>query len=203
MVGRALIPQGRLAEAGQLLRQALAIREPVYGPNHPSVASTLNELARIAQQQGRLDEAEADYRRMVEIYQRVYDDKHYLIGVALSNLGGVYTERKQYRDAEQVFRDALAMYAETLPADHPYVGIARIRLGRALLRENRFAEAERETRAGYDIVMRQSEPSVKWLQDARKDLVAEYTGLDRPDSATKYRQEFERAEAMATPAASK
>jgi serine/threonine-protein kinase len=203
MVGRALIPQGRLDEASQMLRQALTIRETIYGPYHSNVASTVNELARIAQQQGRLDEAEAGYRRMADIYHRVYGDKHYLIGVALSNLGSVATERKQYREAEQEFRRALAMYAETLPADHPYVGNTRIRLGRALLRANRFDEAERETRAGYDILMRQSEPSVKWLQDARKDLVAEYTGLDRPDSATKFRQEFERAEATATPAASK
>jgi serine/threonine-protein kinase len=170
-----------------MLRQALAIRMRVYGPNHQSVASTLNELGRVAQQQGRLDDAETNYRRMIEIYKAIYNDKHYLIGVALSNLGGVYTDRKQYREAEQLFREALRRYAETLPADHLYVGIAQIKMGRALLLQGRYADAERATLAGYKIVGAQSNSGVTWLQNARKDLIAEYEGLKQPVEAAKYR----------------
>jgi tetratricopeptide (TPR) repeat protein len=127
MIGRALIPQGRLDEAKEPLRQALAIRERVYGPDHPSVASTLNELAKIAQQEGRLDEAEAGFRRMMRIYQTAFHDKHYLIGLAISNLGGVQLDRGDNREAERLFREALRRYGETLPADHLYAGIARIK----------------------------------------------------------------------------
>jgi eukaryotic-like serine/threonine-protein kinase len=194
MVGRALIPQKRLAEADTVLRQALAIRERVYGPDHPLVASTVNELAKIAQQQGRLDEAEAGFRRMVRIYQTAYHDKHYLIGIALANLAGVYVDRKEYTQAERLFRDALGRYAATLPADHLYVGIARIKLGRAILAQRRFADAERETRSGYDIVSKQSDASVSWLMGARKDLIAEYGALNRPDQAGRFRTELARLE---------
>jgi serine/threonine-protein kinase len=192
MIGRALIPQGRLDEAKEPLRQALAIRERVYGPDHPSVASTLNELAKIAQQEGRLDEAEAGFRRMMRIYQTAFHDKHYLIGLAISNLGGVHLDRGDNREAEGLFREALRRYGETLPADHLYAGIARIKLGRALLRQARYAEAAHETQAGYGIVTKKADPSLGWLQNARQDLVAEYTALRRLDQAAKYQAELDR-----------
>jgi tetratricopeptide (TPR) repeat protein/predicted Ser/Thr protein kinase len=194
MIGRALIPQKRLAEADTVLKQALAIREHVYGPDHPNVASTLNELAKVAQQEGRLDEAEAGFRRMARIYQTTYHDNHYLIGIALANLAGVYVERKDYVEAVRLFHDALRRYAATLPADHLYVGIGRIRLGRAILLQGHFAEAERETRSGYEIVSKQSDASVSWLTNARRDLVAEYEALKRPDEAAKFRAEIARLE---------
>jgi serine/threonine-protein kinase len=67
-----------------MLQQVLAIQEKVYGKVHPRVASTLNELGRIAQQEAKVDDAEADFSRMAEIYRTVYAGKHYYIGVALS-----------------------------------------------------------------------------------------------------------------------
>jgi len=190
MLGRVLIPQGRLDEASDLLHQALAIRENVFGKVHPSVASTLNELGRVAQQQGRLDEAEADFRRMADIYRAVYHDKHYLIGVALSNLGSVYMDRKDHAQAERFFREAVRRYRETLSEDHLYMGIVRIKLGRSLLRQRRFADGAQESLAGYQIVSRQPDPAANWLQNARRDLVAEYDSLRQPDQAAKFRAEL-------------
>jgi serine/threonine-protein kinase len=192
MIGRALIPQGRLREARELLEQALAIRERVYGPVHPNVASTVNELAKIAQQEGRLDDAEAGFRRMARIYQAVYHGPHYLIGIADSNLGGVEVDRGRFADAEGLFREALRQYAATLPPGHLYAGIARIKLGRALLRQRRYAEAEQESRTGYEIVVKQSDPAVNWLRNARTDLVAEYGALRRPEQAAKFQAELAR-----------
>lgn len=42
---RLLITQGKLDEAEPLFERALDIRERVLGPEHPDVASTLNNLA--------------------------------------------------------------------------------------------------------------------------------------------------------------
>ncbi len=190
MIGRALIPQGKLAEASTLLRDALVIRERVYGPDHPSVASTLSELGKVAQQEGRLDEAEAYFRRMAGIYKAAYDDKHYLIGVALSNLGSVVQERGDVEGAERLFREVIRRYEETLSPEHLYMGITRIKLGRALLRQRRYAEAEKETRAGYEILIAQTDPSVTWVKSARNDLVEEYVALNRPEDAARFRAEL-------------
>jgi len=190
MLGRALVRQEKYADAAEMLEQALVIQERVYGRVHPRVASTLNELGKVAQSEGKLDTAETYFRRMAEIYRTVYADKHYLIGVALSNLSGVYLQRKDYQRAEQLLRDALARFGSTLPADHPLTGIGLVRLGHVLVQEKRFAEAERQSRAGYDIVMKKASSSVTWIQTAREDLAIEYDSLGQPGMAQRFRAEL-------------
>ena len=177
ILARVLTAQGKLDEAAALLRESLAIQERAYGNAHPRVASTVSELGKVALEQGKLNEAEADFNRALAIWTKAYDGKHHYIANALANLGGVYMERHQYARAESYFRDALAMYAQTLPPGHQQVGIARIRLGRALLREHRYADAEAESRAGEEILAKQSNPPAKWLHDARQDLADESAAL--------------------------
>jgi serine/threonine protein kinase/tetratricopeptide (TPR) repeat protein len=187
IVAQSLTYQQRYAEADALLRQSLAILERAYGPVHPRVAFALNELGNVAVRQGKLNEAEAYFTREIAIDRSVYGDDHSVISIAQSNLAGVYAKRKQYARAEQLFREALARYARTLPADHINVAVARIRLGNVLLGERKYAEAESESRAGYDILAKQTSPSVTWLQVARTDLAAELDALREPEQAARFR----------------
>jgi serine/threonine-protein kinase len=50
------------------------------------------------------------------------------------------------------------IFTEMQSADHINTGIARTKLGRTLLREHRLSEAEKESRAGYEILIRQMAP---------------------------------------------
>ena len=190
ILGRTLVAENRYSEATDLLQQALAIQERVYGKVHPRVASALNELGKVALQEGKLDDAEAYFRRMVDIEKSVYGDKHYLVATALSNLGSVYMERKEYARAEDIFRDVVRRYTEELSPNHPNTGIARIKLGRSLLRQQRYSDAEVESRAGYEILIKQTSPSINWLQNARQDLAEEYTALNRPADTAKFKAEL-------------
>ena len=197
-LGRCLASEQKLTEADTVLRQALEALERTYGPVHPRVASALNEYSRVKQSEGKLDEAEAGFRRMADIYRTIYHDKHYVISIALSNIAGVLQERKRYAEAEALFREAVKRYDGLLAPDHQLVGIARARLGRAIRLQGRWAEAERESLAGYTILMKQSTPSVTWVQRARMDLAIEYDSLGRSQDAAKVR-----ADSVAMEAASK
>jgi serine/threonine protein kinase/tetratricopeptide (TPR) repeat protein len=191
MLGRALNHENRYSEALDVLGQAVAIRERVYGPNHPTVASTVNELGGIALGQKKYDDAERYFRRMIAVYRASYGEKqHYTIGIAVSNLGSVYLAKGDYGQAEPLFREAIDIYLKTLSADHLNTGIARVKLGRTLLRQQRYADAEAQSRAGYDILHQQMNPGVSWLQNARTDLIDEYTELKRPDDAAHFRAEL-------------
>ena len=108
----------------------------------------------------------------------------------LSNLRSVDMERKQYARAEEIYRDVVRRYTEELSPNHPNTGIARIKLGRSLLRQQRYAEAEVESRAGYEILIKQTNPTISWLQNARQDLAEEYTALGRPADTAKFKAEF-------------
>ncbi|MGH9652421.1 MAG: tetratricopeptide repeat protein [Bryobacteraceae bacterium] len=182
ILARALIAEKRDQEAEDLLRPALAIEERVYGKVHPAIASTLNELGGIALRRGQLDEAEKLYRRQEKIYQSVYGDHHYLTALGIANLGKVYFARKQYAEAERLFRDVVRRDTEALSASHQFTAVARIELGRTLLRQHRYAEAEKESRAGYEALVKTS-PQGAWLPSARRDLAEIYRALHRPEQA--------------------
>jgi len=190
MLGRALVFEKHDSEATVMLKEALAIRERVYGPVHPSVASTLNELGNIAYAADSLDQAEAYYTRMVDIYRKVYHDHHFRIGIAMANLAGVYMDRKEYPRAEKLYREALDIYKTTLEPTNINVGIGKIKLGRSLLRQGRFGEASRESLAGYQILITQTDPAVSFLRAARKDLIAAYDSMGQPEKAVKFRAEL-------------
>ena len=96
-----------------------------------------------------------------------------------------------------MFRQAIAMYEATLPATHTSIGIAKIKLGRAILRLGRFAEAEVESRAGYEILAPQLNPTASWLVSARADLATAYDSLGRRADAVSWRVETESVSKLA------
>ena len=194
-LAESLTYQKKYEEAVSALEQALAIQKRVYGPVHPSVAETLNELGNVASMRDQLDEAEGRFRLTVDIYRAVYGDHHYLVAIALSNLAGIAMDKKDYPRAEQLFRDVIRRLRETLPADNINTAIAHVKLGRTLLRENKYTDAETETRAGYELLMKQSSPSTSFTHAARKDLAAEYDALQQPEKAARFRAELVQATA--------
>jgi tetratricopeptide (TPR) repeat protein len=162
----------------------------VYGPVHPAVASTLNELASVAYQQDRYDDAEARWGRMLSIYQSIYGDHHYLIAIATSNLATVSYGRKDYHRAEALYREAIRRFSETQGPDHLNTGIAHTKLGRTLLKQGRFSEARVESLAGHDILVKQASPSLSFLQNSLKDLAAAADSLREVSVGDHYRREL-------------
>jgi serine/threonine-protein kinase len=190
MLGRALQMELHLDEATAVLTRAVAIQERVFGPVHPRVASAVNDIGSVALKRGRYDEAEAAFRRMDQIYKSVYGTKHYLIGIAVSNIGSVYTARGDHKRAEPYYREAIAMYEATQGAQHMNTGIGRLKLGDALVGQERYSEAEKELLAGYEILTKQTSPSVSWLKRARENLVKLYTASNQPEKAKAFETEL-------------
>ena len=190
MLGRALQIQLRLDEAADVLRRAVAIQERVFGPVHPRVASAVNDLGAVAQRRGNYDEAEAAFRRMRDIYKSVYGTNHYLNGIAISNIGGVYTARQDYKGAEPFYREAIATFDAAQGPQHLNTGIARLKLGDSLVGQRRYDEAEQELLTGYEILTKQTSPSVSWLKRARENLVKLYAASNQPEKAKKFEAEL-------------
>jgi tetratricopeptide (TPR) repeat protein len=66
----------RRAEAEPLFRRALAIREKSLGPDHPSVANSLTNLANLLYVSNRRAEAEPLFRRALAICEKSYGADH-------------------------------------------------------------------------------------------------------------------------------
>lgn len=77
---------GDLASADDLLRAAARIQEDQLGPVHPDLASTLNNLAIVAEKTGRPDDAEAFYRRAAAIAAASLPADHPMVSDSRQNL---------------------------------------------------------------------------------------------------------------------
>ena len=64
--------QGKLKDATKVLHDTLDIREKVFGPNHPAVASTYNNLSVLHGKCGEFKVAEPYCRKALEIRQKVW-----------------------------------------------------------------------------------------------------------------------------------
>src|SRR5262245_34813995 len=62
--------EGKNAEAAPLCARTLAIKERLFGPESPNVASTLKDLAEIHRQLGNLELASDYHHRALEILQK-------------------------------------------------------------------------------------------------------------------------------------
>ena len=64
---RVVAMQGNHGDAKPLYERSLAIREKVLGPDHPDVASSLNNLAMLLNNQVRVDRLEVSNDRRLSV----------------------------------------------------------------------------------------------------------------------------------------
>ena len=95
-----------------LAQRALTIREKARGPDHPDVASALNNLAALYYKQGRYADAEPLLKRSLAIREKAFGPDHPDVAQALNNLSNLYVIHGRYADAEPLFKQALAISGE-------------------------------------------------------------------------------------------
>ena len=81
-----LYQQGRYSEAEPYAKDALRLGTEEFGPNDPTTASLLNNLALLYEDQGRYPEAEPLYQRALEILEGALGPDHPNVATALNNL---------------------------------------------------------------------------------------------------------------------
>ncbi|WP_285713646.1 tetratricopeptide repeat protein [Erythrobacter oryzae] len=132
----------RFGEAEPLYRRALAIEEASLGPDHPNVATRLNNLAELLRTTNRLGEAEPLYRRALAIHEASRGPDHPNLAIRLNNLAGLLQETNRLAEAEPLVRRALAIDEASYGPDHPEVARDLNNLASLLQATNRLGEAE-------------------------------------------------------------
>src|SRR6476469_7538523 len=82
---------GQYAEAIPLAQRALSIRERALGPDHPDLASLLENLAALYATQGQYVEAEALYKRSLAIREKIVGPEDPSLVPLLNDLAFVYS----------------------------------------------------------------------------------------------------------------
>ena len=89
------------------------------GPEHPAVATLLNNLGQVDKVQGRYAEAEPLIRRSLAIREKVLGPDHPDVARSLNNLADLYERQGRYAEALPLFERALAVRERAVGPDHP------------------------------------------------------------------------------------
>ena len=86
-----------MAQAMILFQRSLKIDETMLGPDHPNVATDLNNLASQYQDQGNYAEALPLYQRALQLREKVFGPDHPDVADELDNsLGVLYKDQGNY-----------------------------------------------------------------------------------------------------------
>ena len=93
--------------------------EDRLGKDHPTTATSLNNLALLYKSQGRYSEAEPLYLRSLQIREQQLGADHPTTASSLNNLAELYRSQGRYGEAEPLYLRTLAILFNSLGQDHP------------------------------------------------------------------------------------
>ncbi len=134
--------RGRYGEAEPLLKRSLPITEKALGPNHPDVATALNNLAGLFLGQGRYGEAEPLLKRSLAIREKALGPDHPRVATALNDLAVLYWWLGRFGEVETLYKRALAIWGKAFGPDHRAFAMSLNNLAALYDSQGRHAEAE-------------------------------------------------------------
>ena len=90
---------------------ALAIQEHTLGPEHPTLATSLHNLALLYAAQGRYAQAEPLYTRALAIWEHALGSQHPTVATSLEHLATLYRHTGREQEAEALEKRAHAIRA--------------------------------------------------------------------------------------------
>ena len=178
--------QGKFADAEQIIRKELKMRESMYDrlddtdPDKLQLAFLLGDLALVHSGQERLIESEALYRTALKIIQRNLTEHHYDYIVTLSELARIHKLMGKYADAEKEYRQCLALAKKSEDVSRRARGVITSNYSKLLHKMGKTRAAEdMETRASELLAAgAKPERSATDSEDvkAKRDVKAEPVG---------------------------
>jgi len=140
--GAVLYAQGFYPQSQSLHEFALAIREQVFGPEHPAVAESLNALAILARIQGDDKQAERLHQQALAIREKTLGPDHPTTAFSLNNLGVLYRSQGKYEQAEPLLQQALSIREQSPGSEHPDTLMTSINLAKLYIEQRKYEQAE-------------------------------------------------------------
>ena len=150
-IAAALINQGRLVEAVDVLRPATAELSRTLGVEHTRTQGAMSNLGGALNRTGQYEEAEKLMREIVRVRRKLLGPDHFDVAVALYNLGNALEGQGRFAEAEQVLTESVAINRKARREPHLQNAWALADLALAQRYLGKYAEAERNYRAAIEI----------------------------------------------------
>jgi tetratricopeptide (TPR) repeat protein/CHAT domain-containing protein len=111
----------KFAESKEAYQEVLSFKEKTLGPEHPEVATIVNNLAFLNKSTGEYKKARLLYERALSIDEKTYGHDHPQVAKRLSNLALLYHAMGEYNKAKPLYERALAIDEKVYGDNHPDV----------------------------------------------------------------------------------
>lgn len=176
---RFLLAAGLYAQAEQLIRRALQLNEQHFGPEHPEVAISLNNLANVLANTGRLVEALPLQIRACNITEARAGELSPILGNQVNNLGTLFGDLGYFKQAGTFVRLALLIFERTLGPEHQQVAVALNNLAVLLEKSGLHSESELLQRRALSIDERALGPQHPAVARDLNNLAISLSGTSR------------------------
>ncbi|CAM9623319.1 unnamed protein product, partial [Laminaria digitata] len=116
-----LCSSGKYYEAGLLLERSVAFSMEALGPEHPDVATFLDNRAVLLNNQGKCEEAGPLYDRSLAIREKALGPDHPAVAIALNNRAGLLQKQGKHEEAGPLYECSIAIREKALGPGHPAV----------------------------------------------------------------------------------
>jgi tetratricopeptide (TPR) repeat protein len=141
-VGYYLQDRAQYAEAETFCQRAIALGEQTLGPEHPDLATSLNNLGGLYMNQGKYEEAEPLYQRAIAIDEKALGPEHPGLATDLNNLATLYRIQGKYKEAEPLFLRAIRIREKALGPEHPELATYMNNLALLYQTQGKYEEGE-------------------------------------------------------------
>jgi tetratricopeptide (TPR) repeat protein len=138
----ALLEQGDLSNAQQLLDMELAARRSGLGDNHPQTVTPVNNLAVALSLRGDFARARTLFEEAIEVRRKSLGDNHSGLLTPLNNLGVVLWHEGEHAKARALFEKVVELRRELLGDRHPETLVSMRNLAVALRHDGEYVAAQ-------------------------------------------------------------
>jgi tetratricopeptide (TPR) repeat protein len=137
----ALLEQGDLVAAQQLLDMELAARRIGLGENHPHTVTPVNNLGVALSLRGEFARARIMFEQAIDVRRKALGDSHTDLLTPLNNLGVVLWHEGEHGKARKVFEKVVELRRHVLGDRHPDTLVSMRNLAVALRQDGEYVAA--------------------------------------------------------------
>ncbi len=133
--------QGEYAKALEYGQKALAIRQNVYGEEHPDVADSCHNIGDAYYEQGEFAKVLEYYEKALAIRLKVYGEEHPDVAASFNDMCIISRELGQYGKALEYGQKSFLIRQKIYGNEDPSVAISSVNIGSVYYYQREYAEA--------------------------------------------------------------
>ena len=186
-LGALLVRTGRYKEAAPILEETLALKREVYGNQHATTLSTLNNLCSVLASIGDAERAVIYGREALEGREAVLGEGDPRTYVSLLNLARAMAQSEMKHEARSMLSEGVSQAKMRLGPDHPTTMDMANGYARTLLELDDYKNCEQVTRENLAHLL-EADPDLLQARtrDAHTTLASALRNQSQPEEALEY-----------------